>query len=164
MHELISDIFFFAFTLFFLFIGLVFLVRPLAYYNLPWVRGALNPTWISKPWTRIQMRAVGLVFSLFALCFFSGVLAGVVKSRVLAALRDSLYVAVLITFFSVWAGGVLSWILWRVGPIRSFISSRYAGKAAEDPEWNQRETFVFCSLLLLILAGAILTGLAGARR
>lgn len=39
------------------------------------------------PWTRIQMRTVGLVFCLFVLMMLSGILSGVLKSDFLKRLE-----------------------------------------------------------------------------
>ena len=137
-------------------ISVILLVRPSLY-----MRRNPNPWMKDTPWTRIQMRAVGLVFCLFILMVLSGSLRGVSKSDFLIGFSDNILVALLLAFISGWVGGILSWIVWRFAAIRIFVHQHYSSDKLEDPAWERRMTITFSALLLLIVASALFLAAEG---
>ncbi len=137
-------------------IGIILLVRPSLY-----MRRNPNPWMKETPWTRIQMRVLGLVICLFLLLVVSGILSGVSKSELLGGFSDNILVALWVAFISAWVGGLVSWILWRFASFRVFIRQHYSTDKIEDAAWERKMTISFCSLLLVIVAVAFFLAAKG---
>jgi hypothetical protein len=137
-------------------ISVILLVRPSLY-----LRRYRNPWMEDTPWNRAQMRAVGLVFSLFMLVVLTGIGKGASKSALLEGFHNNILVALWITFLIAWVGGILSWILWRFPAIRTFVRNLYSADKLEDPAWERRMTTTFCSLLSFIVVVALFLAAMG---
>jgi hypothetical protein len=142
----------------FLFAGIsvAALIRPSQY-----IRWSRNPWMADTPWNRLQMRAVGLVFTLFALMVLSGILRSSSKSDLLEGFHNNILISLWLAFLSVWVGGILSWILWRFSAFRILVRKHYDTEKLEDPAWERRMTRTFFSLLLLIVVIALVLAAKG---
>jgi uncharacterized membrane protein len=139
---------------FFAVVSIVLMARP-AFY----MRRYPNPWMEDTPWTRIQLRAVGLIFSLFVILVVSGVLSG--SSNLLDGFSSNINVALFLAFFAAFITGILSWILWRFSSFRIFVRKHYSSEKLEDPAWERRLTVTFCGLLLGIVSIALILAVLG---
>jgi CBS domain containing-hemolysin-like protein len=137
-------------------ISLVLLLRPSLY-----MRRFPNPWMKDTPWTRLQMRVVGLIVCLFLLLMLSGILGGVSRSRLLDGFSDNILVALWVAFTVAWVGGILSWVLWRFPAFRSFIGQRFSIDKIKSAKWEHTVTISFCALLFAIVAAAVFLAAAG---
>lgn len=137
-------------------ISLILLVRPSTY-----TRRFPNPWMKDTPWTRIQMRVLGLVICLFLLLILSGILSDVSNSKLLAGFSKNILVALWFAFSLAWVGGILSWVLWWFPAFRSFVGRRFGVDKIESVKWEHTITISFCSLLLAIVAAALFLAAAG---
>jgi hypothetical protein len=137
-------------------ISLILLVRPSTY-----MRRFPNPWMKDTPWTRIQMRVLGLVICLFLLLILSGILSDVSSSKLLDAFSKNILVALWLAFSLAWVGGILSWVSWRFPAFRSFVGRRFSVDKIESVKWEHTITISFCSLLLAIVAAALFLAAAG---
>jgi hypothetical protein len=135
---------FLVFTLAFTGIALVLLVRPPLLFRI--FSGSEDRTRNTATW-RVQMRGVGLTFSLFASVL---IVAQMPHSKFIDAFRDNLYVALMISFFLL---PILLWIVWQVS-LRAFIRYAQIEGIDEEPAWELKMTLLFCSLLLAIIGVA----------
>jgi hypothetical protein len=133
----------------FLFSGfsLCFLVRPSQY-----IRWSQNPWMEDTPWERLQLRTVGLVFSLLILMMVSGIRGDGTKADVLEGFHQNVLIALWLAFVAAVVGGIISSVLWRFMAFRLFIRSHFDGEKLESPAWERRMTILFCSLLASIVA------------
>lgn len=140
-------------------IGVFLLVNPSRYMR-------RNPNrWMKDtPWTRIQLRAVGLVFCLFALMVLSGSMSHDSQSKVFRGFSDNILVALWLAFACVWVCGILSWIAWRFTGVRIWVRQHFSSEELESPAWERRMTITFSALLFLIVASALLMAAAGLHR
>lgn len=146
-----------VFSLWFFTFGVALVVQPSWYFKfLPQARELYRPEWFERPWNRIQMRALGLVFSLTGLMLLAVSLRGVADWAFLTGVNESLNVVLFITFFTVWTVGLLLFVLWRIAAVRSFVTKHFSTGAAEGAEWQRRETRVFCSLLFALVVAALI--------
>ncbi len=116
-----------------------------------------NPFMPDTPWNRVQMRGLGLVFSLMMLMILSGISSGALNSQLVEGFADNMLLALWISFFTL---PILMWFLWRFS-VRSFMRRCYINGTFEDPPWERRMTLTFCSILLLIIAVALLLAAKG---
>jgi hypothetical protein len=137
-------------------ISIILVVRPSLY-----LRRYRNPWMEDTPWNRLQMRVVGLVFSLFMLVVLTGIGKGASKSVLLESFHNNVLIALWITFLIAWVGGILSLILWRFAAIRTFVRNLYSADKLEDPSWERRMTTTFCSLLSFIVILALFLAAKG---
>jgi hypothetical protein len=107
------------------------------------------------------MRAVGLVFCLFAFMVLSNILSGGSKSVLVGGFSKNMLVALWLAFLAMWVGGILSWILWRISAVRIWIRGRYSADKLEDPAWERRMTITFSALLLSVVGGALFLAAMG---
>jgi hypothetical protein len=131
-------------TLVFSGIALVLLIRPPLILRI--FAGSEDGATNTATW-RVQMRGVGLTFSLFASVL---IIAQIPHSKFIDAFRDNLYVALMISFFLL---PVLLWIVWKFW-LRAFIRYAQIEGINEDPRWELKMTLLFCSLLIAIIAMA----------
>lgn len=136
--------------------GLYVLVNPSRYMR-------RNPnTWMENtPWTRIQLRAVGLVFCLFALMVLSGSLSHGSQSKVFRGFSDNILVALWLAFACVWVCGISSWVAWRFIAVRVWVRQHFPSEELESPAWERRMTITFSALLLLIVVSAFFMAVVG---
>jgi hypothetical protein len=113
------------------------------------------------PWTRLQMRAVGLVFSLFVIMVVSGTLSWHKKSVILENFAENIQIALWFVFVATWVVGVMSFILWRFAAFRIFIRKRFDDEKLDNPAWERRMSVLFCSLLASIVALALVLAAVG---
>jgi hypothetical protein len=113
------------------------------------------------PWTRLQMRAVGLVFSLFVIMVVSGILSWHKKSGILESFAENIQIALWFVFVATWVVGVMSFILWRFAAFRIFIRKRFDDEKLDNPAWERRMSVFFCSLLASIVALALILAAGG---
>lgn len=137
-------------------IGVFLLINPSSY-----MRRNPNPWMKDTPWTRIQLRAVGLVFCLFALMVLSGSLSHDSQSIVFRGFSDNILVALWLAFACVWVCGILSWIAWRFIAVRIWVRHQFPPEELESPAWERRMSIAFSALLLLIVASALLMTAGG---
>jgi hypothetical protein len=137
-------------------IGVFLLVNPSRY-----MRRNPNPWMEDTPWTRIQLRAVGLVFCLFVLMVFSGSMSHDSQSNVFKGFADNMLAALWLAFACVWVGGILLWIAWRFIAVRIWVRKHLSSEELESAAWERRMTIAFSALLLLIVASALLMAAAG---
>ena len=115
-----------------------------------------NPWLLDTPWTRLQIRALGLVIFLFAAVATSMILAGVSNSERLARFSDFLLADLWLSFIVFWLVGVSSWIAWRFAFVRVFVQRHFSLERLENPAWERRMTTIFCSALFALVAIALL--------
>ncbi len=141
-------------VVFLLFVGvsLIALMRPALF-----LRIFPNPFLPDTPWNRVQIRGLGLVFSLILLMMLSGVSSGALKSQLVQGFADNMLLALWISVFTL---PILMWFLWRFS-VRSFMRRCYINGTFDDPAWERRMTITFCSILLLIIALAWLLAAKG---
>lgn len=139
-------------------ISLYLLIRPSQY-----IRRSKNPWMQDTPWMRLQMRGLGLVFSLFVLMVVSGILGGSTKSTLLGGFHTNILIALWVVFGACWVTGIISWILWRFVAFRIFIRRRFDSEKLENPAWERRMTILFCSLLASIVVVAYFLAVEGYR-
>jgi hypothetical protein len=132
-------------------IGGSFLVRPSF-----GIRILKNPWMPDTPWNRLQMRALGLAFFLFASVALSMILAKATRSPLLEGLYENLVIALWLVFSTLWILGLFSWIAWRFTSVRVFVCRYFLPGDAEAPAWERRMTVIFCSILAAVLATALL--------
>jgi hypothetical protein len=140
-------------------IGVVLALYPSLYLNLRWVREIYNPKLVSSPYFRVQMRALGLFFSLFGLVFMATTIQKL-AAPYLPSLEQTLYVALIVIFFTVWSGGIVVWILEKLNVIRPSLKERYDSLTPEqDSIRQQKEVVVFASILAAVVLVCILMAL-----
>jgi len=122
-----------------------------------------NPWLPDTPWTRLQIRALGLVLFLFAAVATSMIFAGVSKSARLASLSDFLLADLWLSFVVFWIVGVSSWIAWRFAFVRIFVQRHFTPERLENPAWERRMTTIFCSVLFTLVAIALMLAAGGQR-
>ena len=137
-------------------ISITVLVRPSQY-----IRWSRNPWMEDTPWTRLQMRAVGLVFSLFVLMAVSGILSWHKNSGILKSFADNIQIALWFVFVVTWVVGIMSFILWRFSAVRILIRNRFDDEKLANPAWERRMSILFCSLLVSIVALALVFAAGG---
>lgn len=137
-------------------ISVFLLVNPSRY-----MRRNPNRSMKDTPWTRIQLRAVGLVFFLFTLMVLSGSLSHGSQSKVFRGFSGNILVALWLSFVCVWVCGILSWIAWRFIGVRIWVRQHFSSEKLESPAWERRMTITFSLLLFLIIASALLMAAAG---
>ena len=136
--------------------GLYVLVNPSRY-----MRRNPNPRMENTPWTRIELRAVGLVICLFALMALSGSFSHGSASNLLAGFSDNILVALWLAFACVFVCGILSWFAWQFIAVRIWVRQHFPAEQLETPTWERRMSIIFCTLLLLAVVGALLMAVAG---
>jgi hypothetical protein len=137
-------------------ISITVLVRPSQY-----IRWSRNPWMEDTPWTRLQMRAVGLVFCLAVIMVVSGILSGNRKSAVLQGFHENILIALWLAFIATWIVGIVSFILWRIMAFRIFIRTHFDSERLGDTAWERRMSVLFCSVLASIVAIAIVLAVGG---
>ena len=120
-----------------------------------------NPWLSNTPWTRLQIRAVGLVFFFFAAVGISMAIARVTNSARLSGFSDFLLADLWLSFASLWILGLSSWIAWRFTSVRRYVRRHFPPESLEDPAWERRMTAIFCSALALMLAVAFFLAVSG---
>src|SRR5271169_6838735 len=93
--------------------GITALVRPSQY-----IRWSKNPWMDDTPWTRLQMRGVGLIFCLVVIMGVSGFLKERTNSGVLQGFHENIVIALWVAFVATWVFGIISFTLWRFAPFR----------------------------------------------
>lgn len=140
-------------------VGVALALYPSLYLNLRSVREIYNPKLLSSPYFRVQMRALGLVFSLFGLVFTASAIQKF-AAPYLPSLERTLYAALMVIFFAVWVGGLLIWILEKLKVIRPSLKERYDSLTQEqDGIRQQKEVVAFASILGAVVLVCILTAL-----
>jgi len=129
--------------LFFLAIGIVLLVWPSAF-----LRFFRNPLQPDTPLNRVHMRPVGVITCLFVLLAISGAFEGFHKNILIALSISPVILPILL------------WILWRYSSLQQ-VNRRYLVDGAETPHWELRMGVVFCSLLFILVASALLLAMRG---
>jgi hypothetical protein len=131
--------------------GLVLVLRPSFYLNLKSVRETYNPKLLGSGYFRLQMRTLGVVFTLFACAFL--------VSIVHKGFEQTLFAVLMVVFWIVWIGFLLIWIAEKVRIIRPSLKERYdAITAEEDARRQEKETLFFAgSLVALLVAAGVLT-------
>jgi hypothetical protein len=132
-------------------IGGFFLIRPSF-----GIRILKNPWMPDTPWNRLQMRALGLVFFLFASVALSMILAKATRSPLVEGFYENLLIALWLVFSALWVLGVSSWIAWRFTSVRVFVRRNFPPEKIEAPAWERGMTAIFCSILAAVLATALL--------
>jgi hypothetical protein len=113
------------------------------------------------PWTRLQMRAVGLVFCLMVIMVVSGILSGHANSVVLEGFHENILIALWLAFVVTWVFGMITFILWRFMAFRIFIRTHFDNEKLGDPTWERRMSILFCTLLASIVAIALVLAAGG---
>ena len=137
-------------------ISLAVLIKPSQF-----IRASGNRWMEDTPWTRLQMRTVGLVFCLMVLMAVSGILRGHTNSVILKGFHENVLIALWLAFVATWVFGVISFILWRFMAFRIFIRTHFDSERLENPAWERRMTVLFCSLLASIVAIAFVLAAGG---
>ncbi len=140
----------------FLGISLALLIRPSVHFRL-----RPNVSMPNTPWIRLQIRMIGLVFCLMLLAALSYLSAGVVKPRFLKGVSSNLLVALWIAFATLAANGIASALLWRISAFRAFIRRRYPSDKLQNPSWERRMTWIFCLVLLFVVASSLVLAAEG---
>lgn len=136
--------------------SLTVLVRPSQY-----IRWSKNPWMDDTPWTRLQMRVVGLVFCLAVIMMVSGILTGHTNSVVLQGFHENILIALWLAFIATWIFGTVSFVLWRFLAFRVFIRTHFDSEKLGDMAWERRMSVLFCSLLASIVAIAFILAIGG---
>src|SRR5260370_37835991 len=131
-----------AVFLFFAFLSVALLIRPRFFFRM-----FPNPLQTDSPWNHVQMRGVGLVFSLMLLMMLSGVLRGAHGPALLEGFHHNILIAL---WVSVFAAPIISWILWRFS-VDFLVRRGHIDPTMEDPAWERGMTLTFCSLLSFFL-------------
>ncbi len=137
--------------------GMVLVLRPSVYLNLRHVRDTYNPKLLSSPYFRVQMRGLGLVFSLFGFVFAASIIQKIAVAPYLLSLEQTLYAALMVVFFALWVGAVLTWILEKVRLIKPSLKERYDSVTPEQDTIRQhKEAVAFASILGAVLFASVL--------
>jgi hypothetical protein len=131
----------------FLGVGLILLLRPSMF-----LRHIKNPLQPDNPGNRVQMRGVGLFFSLFTLMVISGSL------KKFEGFHQNILVALWVSPLLI---PIFLWILWRYSSLQRVIRRHLTGEEIEDSAWELRMTLTFSGLLLLVVVIAFLLGYMG---
>ena len=116
-----------------------------------------NPLQPDTPWNRIQMRGLGLVFSLFTLYPLLMLSASSPESSWHYLFRHNVLIALWASFFTV---PILLWTIWRFFA-RSAIRRLQIEGLCEDPAWERQMTRVFCTVLFSVIALALFFAVKG---
>jgi hypothetical protein len=131
----------------FLGVSLILLLRPSMF-----LRYSKNPLRPDTPGNRVQMRGVGLFFSLFTLMIISASL------KTPKGFHQNILVALWVSPLVI---PILLWILWRYSPLQQVMRRHLTGERIEDPAWELRMTFTFSGLLLFVVVTAFLLASMG---
>jgi hypothetical protein len=138
-------------------IGLVMLFVPSLYLNLKHTRETFNPKLVASAWYRVQLRILGLFFTMLACGIVSGEMRRLTGASYWRAYSDALSRMLLPIFWTVWIGAILLWLTEKTGIIRPSLKDRYDSLSAEaDALRVRKETKVFAvvlAALLLLIAG-----------
>ena len=129
--------------------GLLLLLRPNLYLNFKYTRQTFNPNLLNSPWFRLQMRVIGLAFSLFAL---------LVGTALMGRSGHPEFFKRFVKFG--FGGSVQFWVLEKFKVIHPTLKERYDRVGPQQDVIRQgRETVILCSLLAIILAGCAFAAL-----
>ena len=133
-------------------IGLISLIRPALHFRI-----FPNPLMRNTPWSRLQIRALGLVLCLFILLVATGRGTGVPKPEMLAGFHNNILIALWVSFF---AAPIICWILWRFS-VDFLVRRGHIDPTMEDSAWERGMTLTFCSLLSFIVLIALFLAARG---
>jgi hypothetical protein len=143
-------------------IGLVMLFVPSLYLNLKQTRETFNPKLVASAWYRVQLRIVGLFFTMLGCGIVSGAMRRLTGASYWRAYSDALSLTLLPLFWIIWIGALLLWIAERTGIVRPSLKDHYDSLSPEaDAQRVRKETKVFAALLAALLL--LIAGVAWAR-
>ena len=114
-------------------ISVILLVRPSLY-----MRRYPNPWMQDTPWTRMQMRVVGLVFFLFVLMVFLGIFSSASKSGFLKGFSDNILVALWLAFISAWNEFLFALTFTVTDQMKTVpvVISQFSGATSYEQPWG----------------------------
>ena len=124
-------------------VGIFLIVCPSAF-----LRHVRNPLQPDTPINRVNVRAVGVFICLFVLVAISGAFDAFHKNILVALTASPVIVALFL------------WGLRRYSSLQR-VNRRYLADETDEPHWELRMSVAFCSLLLIIVASALLLTMRG---
>ena len=138
--------------------GLLLLLRPNLYLNFKYTRQTFNPNLLNSPC--LQMRVIGLAFSLFALLVGTALMGRSGHPEFFKRFVQFGFGGLTVLFCTVWVGSVLLWVLEKFKVIQPTLKERYDRVGPQQDVIRQgREPVILCSLLAIILAGCAFSAL-----
>jgi hypothetical protein len=132
-----------------------FVFASISFTALVWpasfLRKLSNPFLPDTAWNRVQMRGLGLVFSLFTLYPLLMLSAGSQESTWHGRFRDNVLIALWTSFFTL---PLLLWAVWLFSA-RAAVRRLQIEGLSEDPAWECRMTRLFLAVLFSAIALAL---------
>ena len=131
--------------------GAVVMLRPSVWMNLRSVQETYNPKLLASPYFRVQMRAIGALFTLFGVGWTGSSLQRLAP-RFLRSWQQNFFHVFIAIFLVIWCAGMASIVLSKLGLSKVNWKERYdAVTAEEDKRRQQKEIVVMSSCVVVIV-------------